>query len=64
MVTLVGGARLPCTGWGCPDHRLTPASCGALRLADHPAPHWGGTQREGSTSLRGSPASVTPRKAM
>lgn len=64
MVTLVGGARLPCTGWGCPDRPPTPGPCGGLCPADHPAPRGGGTQGEGCALLRGSPAPVTPAGAL
>lgn len=62
VVTLVGGARLPCTGWGCPDRPPTPGPCGGLCPADHPAPRGGGTQGEGCALLRGSPRSRHPRR--
>lgn len=61
MVTLVGGARLPCPGWGCPDCTPTPTPCGALRPADCPAPRWGGTQRARHALLR-EPRFRHPRK--
>lgn len=63
VVTLVGGARLPCPGWGCPDCTPTPTPCGALRPADCPAPPLGWHPAGEARLAQGAPLPSPPQGA-